>query len=167
MTLGMFRSTELGRDSYSSASDASLSSDVGAAFDGIATGKGVTKVTSGYWRSFDSQCGYTAISRRALVAIDGRMFARYGYPNDILARLRAVGACVADVTVRPVYDGQPSGIRLRTVVYPILFVLLRSMARRLWRQRVRPLLSAGSRAEARQLTDADRPADHFLPAPPP
>jgi len=108
----------------------------------------LTKVTSGYARLFDSQCGYTAISRRALDAIDGgrTMFARYGYPNDVLARLRAVDARVVDVRVRPVYDGQPSGIRLWTVVYPILFVLLRSMGRRLWRQmltprRVRPRLA--------------------------
>lgn len=130
----------------------------------------LTKLTSGCWRVFDSQCGYTAISRRALEAIDCRLFARYGYPNDILARLRARGAKVQDVPVRPIYDGQPSGIRLWTVFNPILLVLLRSMARRLWRQRLRPLLSADSRAEAHRLSsspDANRPADHFLPAPPP
>jgi hypothetical protein len=131
----------------------------------------LTKISSGYWRIFDSQCGYTAISRRALEAINCRLFARYGYPNDILARLRSVGGTVHDVPVRPIYDGQPSGIRLWTVVYPILFVLIGSMARRLWHQRLRPLFFAKARLTSRQLShpasNANRHSDHFLPAPPP
>jgi glycosyltransferase involved in cell wall biosynthesis len=108
----------------------------------------LTRVTSGYWHIFDSQCGYTAISAQALGAVRGRFYSRYGYPNDLLARLRAVNARVSEVPVRPVYDGQASGIRPRTVVYPILFVLLRSMARRLWQ-------THGRRLE-------DRPADQLL-----
>ena len=129
----------------------------------------LTRVTSGYWGIFDSQCGYTAISRQALLALterDGRpcLFPRYGYPNDLLARLRALDAWVDEVPVRPVYEGQPSGIRLRTVFYPILFVLARSMGRRLWAQRLRPLLP---RAEAPKISHAHRPAKHLLPAPPP
>ena len=125
----------------------------------------LTRLTSGYWRMFDSQCGYTAISRRALEAVEGRFFSRYGYPNDLLARLRAVDAWVQDVPVRPVYEGQPSGIRLRTVFYPILFVLARSMCRRLWAQRLRPMLRPAA-VTTRSLSHADRPADHLLPAPP-
>jgi glycosyltransferase involved in cell wall biosynthesis len=92
-----------------------------------------TKLTSGYWRLFDSQCGYTAITRRALEAIElDRVFPRYGYPNDLLARLRAVGARVVDVPVRPVYGpGWSSGIRPYNVIYPIAFVLARSWWHRL------------------------------------
>ena len=91
-----------------------------------------TKVTSGYWHVFDSQCGYTAIHRRALEALElDRVFARYGYPNDVLARLHAAGMRVQDVPVRPVYgSGWHSGIKLRTVFYPVSFVLLRSFATR-------------------------------------
>jgi glycosyltransferase involved in cell wall biosynthesis len=124
-----------------------------------------TKLTSGYLRVFDSQCGFTAISRRALRAIGCRFFARYGYPNDVLARLRAVGARVREVPVRPVYDGQRSGIRPWTVLYPISFVLLRSLLRRVWHQRLGPLL--GAREEPRCLPHAHRASDHLLPAPPP
>jgi glycosyltransferase involved in cell wall biosynthesis len=128
----------------------------------------LTKLTSGYWRLFDSQCGYTAISSGALRAINGgrTMFARYGYPNDVLARLRVVGARVEDVPVRPVYEGQPSGIRLWTVIYPVLFVLLRSMGQRLWRQRVRPLLGARDLTALAPPSGEER-AEHLLPAPPP
>jgi hypothetical protein len=126
----------------------------------------MTKLTSGYWRCFDSQCGYTAISAAALRCLDGRLFARYGYPNDVLARLRTAGARVQDVPVRPVYAGEPSGIRIWTVLYPVLFVLLRSMGRRLWRQHVLPLVLPSARVEIERLPDADRPAEHLLPAPP-
>ena len=124
-----------------------------------------TRITSGYLRLFDSQCGFTAISRRALRAIGCRFFARYGYPNDVLARLRAVGARVCEVPVRPIYDGQRSGIRPWTVLYPISFVLLRSLLRRVWHQHLGPLL--GAREEPRCLPHANRAADHLLPAPPP
>lgn len=94
----------------------------------------LTKLTSGYWHLFDSQSGYTAISRHALIAIQGRLFARYGYPNDLLARLRVVNARVIDVKIRPIYDGQSSGIRFWTFFYPVLFVLFCSMCRRIWQQ---------------------------------
>lgn len=92
-----------------------------------------TKVTSGYWHVFDSQCGYTAITRRALEHIDlDRVFPRYGYPNDLLSRLHAARMRVADVAVRPVYGpGWKSGIRLRTVVHPVATVLLRSWVTRI------------------------------------
>jgi len=91
-----------------------------------------TRLTSGYRDLFDSQCGYTAITRRALGAIDlDRVFPRYGYPNDLLARLHAAGMRAVDVPVRPVYGpGWKSGIRPRTVVYPIAWVLARSWAER-------------------------------------
>ena len=91
---------------------------------------GLTKLTSGYPDLVDSQCGFTAISSRVLRAIDCQFYSRYGYPNDLLARLKIVGARVVDVPVRPIYDGQHSGIRPWTVIYPILFVTLRSYWRR-------------------------------------
>src|SRR6185503_6416552 len=92
----------------------------------------LTRLASGYWRVFDSQCGYTVASRRALAAIGpDRMFARYGYPNDVLARLGAMGARVIDVPVRPVYGpAWRSGLRPSRVAWPILRLLARATARR-------------------------------------
>jgi glycosyltransferase involved in cell wall biosynthesis len=92
----------------------------------------LTKLSSGYLRLFDSQCGYTAISARALARLDlGRLFPRYGYPNDILARLRVAGCRALDAPVRPVYGRSwRSGIRPWNAVYPIAWVLVRSF---LWR----------------------------------
>ncbi len=88
----------------------------------------MTKVTSGYHHVFDSQCGYTAASREALaVIVAAGLFPRYGYPNDLLARLCASGLRVVDVPVRAIYGaGWRSGIHLGTVIYPMSFVLLRS-----------------------------------------
>ena len=114
----------------------------------------ITKVTSGYWHVFDSQCGYTAASRAALsaVALDD-LWPRYGYPNDLLARLNAAGLRVSDVPVRPVYGpAWRSGISLATVVYPISFVLLGSMMRRLLSKLRRPLLD-DKRAAAEESTN--------------
>ena len=105
-----------------------------------------TRLACGYEGLFDSQCGYTVASRAALDAIDpDAMFARYGYPNDLLSRLAGAGARVTDVPVRPVYGaGWRSGIKVWTVVYPIAFVLLRAFLSRLGRLfgRRRPLVRA-------------------------
>ena len=92
-----------------------------------------TRVTSGYHHVFDSQCGYTAIHRDALERIDlGAVWTRYGYPNDLLARLHAAGVRVADVAVRPIYgEHWKSGINFGTALHPLPYVLLRSWGSRL------------------------------------
>ena len=106
----------------------------------------ITRVTSGYWHLFDSQCGYTAASRAALEAVELEdLFPRYGYPNDLLARLGAAGMRVVDVPVRPIYGPSwRSGISIATVVHPISLVLARSLARRLLVRARRPLLPSRS-----------------------
>lgn len=97
----------------------------------------LTRLTSGYRRLFDSQCGFTAVTRATLLALelDG-LFPRYGYPNDLLARLRVAGARVVDVPVRPIYGPTwRSGITLRTAIYPVLYVVVRSLLWRKWAER--------------------------------
>ncbi len=117
----------------------------------------ITKATSGCWHVFDSQCGYTAASARALAVIDAAgMFPRYGYPNDLLSRLNHAGLRVLDVPVRAIYGADwRSGIRLSTVVYPMSWVLARSWLRRLVRRRPSPAnlevaapASAGSQSQS-------------------
>jgi hypothetical protein len=82
---------------------------------------------------FDSQCGYTAIHRRALTAIDlDVLWTRYGYPNDLLSRLYVAGVRVVDVPVRPIYgEHWKSGINFGTALHPLPWVLLRSWGNRL------------------------------------
>ena len=93
----------------------------------------LTRCASGYWHLGDSQCGYTVVSRQALLAIGpDRIFPRYGYPNDLLARLAGAGARVVDVPVRPVYGPRwRSGLRPARVALPIAWLLVRAFVRRL------------------------------------
>jgi len=87
----------------------------------------LTKIASGYWHVADSQTGYTAISRRALQAIDwDLMYKRYGQPNDLLVRLNVENMHVVDVPIEPVYNiGEKSGIRIRKVIFTISWLLVR------------------------------------------
>jgi glycosyltransferase involved in cell wall biosynthesis len=85
----------------------------------------LTRAATGLWHVNDSQCGYTVVSRRVLVHLDtSRMWTRYGYPNHLLAALAHAGFRVRDVTVRPVYAGERSGIRLRDALLVIPRILL-------------------------------------------
>jgi glycosyltransferase involved in cell wall biosynthesis len=87
----------------------------------------LTKIASGYWHVADSQAGYTAISLDALRRLDlGRLYPRYGFPNDVLVHLNVQNARVRDVPSRPIYDvGEQSGIRLRSVVPRISWLLFK------------------------------------------
>ena len=97
----------------------------------------LTRLASGYRHVGDSQCGYTVASRQALLAIGADLFPRYGYPNDLLARLGAARLPVVDVPVRPVYGPRwRSGLSPARVALPIVRILLRGFMRRLrarWR----------------------------------
>ncbi len=60
----------------------------------------------------DTQCGYTALSAAAARALPlDELWPRYGYPNDLLGMLAARALRVVEVPVRPVYAGEPSGLR--------------------------------------------------------
>ncbi|HSS40802.1 MAG TPA: hypothetical protein VLT58_18695, partial [Polyangia bacterium] len=76
----------------------------------------------------------------ALLALEpARIYPRYGYPNDVLARLAALGARVVDVPVRPVYGAAwRSGLRPARVVLPVGGILARAFAGRLRRRGRRP-----------------------------
>ncbi len=82
-------------------------------------------------RVHDSQCGYTAIARWACARVDfDELWPRYGYPNDLLARLAARDVAMREVVVRPIYDGAPSGVRPRHALRAS-WLLARAAARRI------------------------------------
>ena len=87
----------------------------------------LTKIASGYWHVADSQAGYTALSLDALRRLDlDELYPRYGFPNDMLVHLNVQNARVRDVPSRPIYDvGEQSGIKLRSVVPRISWLLLK------------------------------------------
>jgi len=91
----------------------------------------LTRVTAGYPGVIDSQCGYTATRAGILAQVDlDRVYPRYGFPNDLLAHLHSAGARISHVEVRPIYEGQGTGIRPLTAVPALSWVLARSWVQR-------------------------------------
>ena len=92
----------------------------------------LTRLACGTPHLTDSQCGYTAITRQAALALPlDRIFPRYGYPIDLISWLSAQGARITDVVVRPIYGDEESGIRLTRDVPRILWILARAALRRI------------------------------------
>jgi glycosyltransferase involved in cell wall biosynthesis len=98
----------------------------------------LTKIASGYWHVADSQAGYTAISGDALRRLElDELYPRYGFPNDMLVHLNVQNARVRDVPSRPIYDvGERSGIRLRSVIPRISWLLFKGFWWRLFHKYV-------------------------------
>lgn len=72
---------------------------------------GLTRLATGYPIG-DAQCGFTVLRREVASSLPlGRLWPRYGYPNDLLSLLGAAGASVVDVPVRAVYADESSGLR--------------------------------------------------------
>jgi glycosyltransferase involved in cell wall biosynthesis len=96
----------------------------------------LTRFSAGLPGLMDSQCGYTALRLSLLPALPlDWLYPRYGFPNDLLAAVSGAGGRVAQVRVRPVYQGEGSGIRpwQAALVYPFLLArgpLLRRIAAR-------------------------------------
>jgi glycosyltransferase involved in cell wall biosynthesis len=98
----------------------------------------LTKIASGYWHVADSQSGFTAVSLPMLEQLHlDRIYARYGFPNDMLVHLNVWNARVRDVPSRPVYGvGEQSEIRLYRVVPAIMLLLFKAFWWRLWQKYV-------------------------------
>jgi glycosyltransferase involved in cell wall biosynthesis len=98
----------------------------------------MTKIASGYWHLFDSQTGFTAISRSAAQKIKWeKLWKGYGYPNHLLILLNIENCRVRDVPVKPVYNiGEKSGIRIWWVIPMISLLLFRGFWRRLFEKYV-------------------------------
>ena len=94
----------------------------------------LTRIAAGYWDLWDSQCGYTAITGKALRCLNlNNIYPDYGVPNDLLIKLGMCGLRVKDVMVRPVYGiGETSGIRLKKVIPRISWLLFKGFWKRLF-----------------------------------
>lgn len=77
----------------------------------------------------DCQCGFTAVSRHALCVLPlDELWPGFGYPNDLLMLAAQRGLRVGEVTVRPVYADEQSGVRPWHAA-----LILGLLARRAWR----------------------------------
>jgi glycosyltransferase involved in cell wall biosynthesis len=71
----------------------------------------LTRMVTGLPALSDAQCGFTAVAAAALPALclEAR-WPGYGYPNDLLGAVARAGLRMREVTVRPVYRGEASGL---------------------------------------------------------
>jgi glycosyltransferase involved in cell wall biosynthesis len=98
----------------------------------------LTKIASGYWHVADSQSGYTAISRSALMALDlDSLWHSYGYPNDLLIQMNIRNFRVADVPTHPRYGvGERSSMNIFKVMPTVSFLLWKGFLNRLFQKYV-------------------------------
>jgi glycosyltransferase involved in cell wall biosynthesis len=94
----------------------------------------MTRAVTGV-RVRDAQCGYTAITSVALaqLPLDG-LYPRYGFPNDLLAKVAIAGFEVTTRPVRPVYADERSDLRIGRVVAPLLRISASNALARLTRR---------------------------------
>lgn len=96
----------------------------------------LTKIVSGYWHVSDTQCGYTAINRAALGAVQwDDVYPRYGCPNDILTRLNIAEMRVIEVCVKARYGVDwTSKMKVTRIILPILGLMWRLFLHRMYRK---------------------------------
>lgn len=80
------------------------------------------KFSTGYWRIFDPNNGFTAINGHALQRIDlDKLDNRYFFESDLLFRLNLVRAVVLDIPMEAKYGAEESSLRIKRVLveFPI------------------------------------------------
>ncbi len=93
----------------------------------------------------DCQCGYTVMSRHALCTLPlGELWHGFGYPNDLLLLAAQHGMRVSEVTVKPVYADEQSGVR------PWHALLIVGLILRRWLRAPRVLLTDAGHERARR-----------------
>jgi hypothetical protein len=95
----------------------------------------MTKLASGYWHVFDSQCGFTAVRTHLLKMIDLDAVAQdYFFENDMLIWLNTANARVIDVPIKTVYGDEVSDVRISRVMWSFPPRLLRGWGFRVARK---------------------------------
>jgi len=93
----------------------------------------LTKMSCGYYDMIDPQNGYTAISRQTLSRLNlDDIYPRYGYLNDMLAKMNVLGANIMDVIIPARYGSEKSKIRYGFYIVQVSWLLLKTFVWRLW-----------------------------------
>ena len=93
----------------------------------------ITKFASGYWKIFDTQDGYTAITKEAIKRIDwSKAWKGYGYVGDWLVLFNIYNLRVKDVPRRAIYLKGERQSQIRIGKY-IIKVFPRMSKRFFWR----------------------------------
>lgn len=95
----------------------------------------LTRISSGYWTLQDPQNGYTTINKETLTHLDlTKIYPRYGYCNDLLAKLNVLGAKVKDVQIPARYGEEKSKIKYGNYIRKVSLLLLRNFFWRITRK---------------------------------
>jgi glycosyltransferase involved in cell wall biosynthesis len=89
------------------------------------------KFSTGYWRIFDPNNGFTAISSTALSRIQlSKIDNRYFFESDMLFRLNLARAVVMDSPMPARYGTERSNLKIRRVLFEFPFKHLRNFMKR-------------------------------------
>jgi dolichol-phosphate mannosyltransferase len=92
----------------------------------------LTKLSSGYWRIFDPNNGFTAITRNQLLLLPlDKIDNRYFFESDMLFRLNLSGATIQDVDMPAIYADEESNLRIRRVFIEFPYKHVRNFAKRI------------------------------------
>jgi len=95
----------------------------------------MSKLASGYWHMYDSQCGFTVVRAGFLALMDlDRLPDDYFFENSMLIRLNTLNARVVDVPTSTVYGTEVSGVSIARVAFTFPPRLLAGGVRRFWRK---------------------------------
>lgn len=91
----------------------------------------MSKLSSGYWKSFDPTNGYTAISARvAKEVLERKVAERYFFESDVLYHLGTLRAVVTDIPMPAIYRNEKSNLSIFRIVLPFLVYHLRNAVKR-------------------------------------
>lgn len=97
----------------------------------------ITKFASGYWRIFDTQDGYTAITKEAIDKIDWKLaWKKYGYVGDWLVLFNVYNLRVKDVPRKAIYLKGERQSQIKIGRY-VITVFPRMINRFFWRMKIK------------------------------
>jgi glycosyltransferase involved in cell wall biosynthesis len=93
----------------------------------------LSKLSTGYWHTFDPTNGYIAIHAKVAAALPmTKISRRYFFETDLLFRLNTIRAVVVDVPMVAVYGDEVSGLDVRTEVLRFAWGHLKNFGRRIF-----------------------------------
>jgi dolichol-phosphate mannosyltransferase len=92
----------------------------------------LTKLSSGYWRIFDPNNGFTAISKDKLMSINlEKIDNRYFFESDMLFRLNLADSLVRDVSIPAIYKDEKSNLSVSRVLFEFPLKHFRNFMKRI------------------------------------
>ena len=92
----------------------------------------MTKLSSGYWSTFDPTNGYTAIHASVACLLPfAKIERRYFFESDMLFRLNVLRARVVDIPMAAVYRGEKSSLVISSIAGEFLWKHARNFAKRI------------------------------------